>query len=70
MRYRERPARGPARFVFESDDDYRTLAGVITAVTPLAFGDLDSGLQEGLRGHHPGIRDDATVSEVAFEVVG
>lgn len=80
IRYRDPVAVGPALFVFEEDDGYRQLHGQIDQVESRSFDALTEddvrlenvssvdALRDGLRGHYPGITNDAVVDVVRFHV--
>lgn len=80
IRYRDPLAAGPALLVFEDDDGYRRLPGVIDEVESRRFDGLTeddarqenagsvAALQDGLRGHYPGLADDAIVEIVRFHL--
>ena len=80
IRYRDPVEVGPALFVFEDDDGYRRMRGVIDGVESRRFDALTvedarlenapsvKALQDGLRGHYPGITDDAIVDVVRFHL--
>ncbi|MGO4190507.1 ASCH domain-containing protein [Arthrobacter sp. YAF17] len=79
-RYRDPVEIGPALFVFEDDDGYRRLHGVIDDVEELRFDELTpehaelegasslEALRTGLRHHYPGLADDALISVVRFHL--
>ena len=71
---------GPAWLLFEDDDQYRRLPGVVEQVTPVRLEqltrqdldrenatDLDS-LRAGLRGHYPDLPEDAVLDLVTFHL--
>ncbi|MFG2823985.1 ASCH domain-containing protein [Kitasatospora sp. NPDC048365] len=78
IRHDDPVAVGSALFVFEDDQDHRTLDGEITrieryrldAVTAeqagLAADTTIEQLRAGLRGHYPGLPDDAEIDVVTF----
>jgi cytidine deaminase len=71
---------GPALFVFEDNDGYRRLHGVIDDVEELRFDELTpehaelegasslEALRTGLRHHYAGLADDAFISVVRFHL--
>ncbi len=71
---------GPATFVFEDHPQFLARSGVVDSVTPVRLSELtpahataegaDSvdALREGLRGHYPGLADDAVVDVVEFHL--
>ncbi|GAB3806393.1 hypothetical protein GCM10028798_29220 [Humibacter antri] len=71
---------GPAWLVFEFEAGYKRLPGFVESIETKRLDELtdedawleDGGtaddLRAGLRGHYPGIRDDATVDFVRFRV--
>ena len=71
---------GPAWLVFEFDDEYKRLPGVVDSIQTKRFDEitdsdaqLEGGmvaddLRIGLRGHYPDIRDDSLVDVVCFHV--
>lgn len=81
VRYRDPVDVGPAVFVFEDDDGYRRLNGVVDIVESRRFDELTeeharwenassvNALKDGLRGHYPGIPDGAMVNVVRFHLV-
>lgn len=80
VRYRDPVEVGPVLFVFEDDDGYRRLYGVIDQVESRRFdalteedarlenGSSVDALRDGLRGHYPGITDAAIVDVVRFHL--
>lgn len=80
VRYRDPVEVGPALFVFEDDDGYRRLRGVIDQVESRRFDALTEedarlesassadSLRDGLRGHYPDITNDAIVDTVRFHL--
>jgi cytidine deaminase len=80
IRYRDPVTVGPAIFVFEDDDGYRRLEGVIDAVKTCRFDALtleharrenvDSveGLRAGLLRHYPDLLDETEVQVVEFHL--
>ncbi len=80
VRYRDPVDVGPALFVFEDDDGYRRLRGVVDHVESRSLDELTledarlenassvDALRDGLRGHYPGIADDALVDVVRFHL--
>lgn len=80
VRYRDPVEVGPVLFVFEDDDGYRRLYGVIDQVESRHFdalteedarlenGSSVDALRDGLRGHYPGITDAAIVDVVRFHL--
>jgi cytidine deaminase len=80
-RYRDPVEIGPALFIFEDDDGYRRLDGVIDDVEMLRFDELTAehaelegassleALRTGLRHHYPHLVDDACISVVRFHLV-
>lgn len=80
VRYRDPVQPGPALLVFEDEDGYRRLHGVIDHVESRRFDALTeedarrenapstAALRDGLRGHYPGIADDAIVDLVRFHL--
>lgn len=80
IRYRDPIEIGPALFVFEEDDGYRRLRGVIDRVESRRFDALTmedvrrenassvDALRDGLRGHYPDITHDAIVDVVRFHL--
>ncbi len=73
-------ALGPAWLVFEFDDEYKRLRGVVDFIETKRFdeitdadallegGNVADDLRNGLRGHYPDIRDDSTVDVVHFHL--
>ncbi len=64
---------GPAWLVFEDDDGYRRLRGVVDAIEPRrldARRPEDVALRAGLIRHYPGLPDDAELTVVSFHVDG
>lgn len=71
---------GPAWLLFEFDDEYRRLPGIVDSITSKRFdeltdadarmegGSLAADLRNGLRGHYPDIRDDSVVDVVRFHL--
>ncbi|WP_243062267.1 ASCH domain-containing protein [Humibacter sp. RRB41] len=71
---------GPAWLVFEFDDEYKRLGGVVDLIDTKRFdeitdadaqlenGNVADDLRNGLRGHYPGIRDDSIVDVVHFHL--
>jgi cytidine deaminase len=69
---------GPAWLVFEFDDEYMRLLGVVDFIDTKRFDEITDGdaqleggavaddLRNGLRSHYPGIRDDSTVDVCAL----
>jgi cytidine deaminase len=80
VRYRDPVQTGPALLVFEDEDGYRRLHGVIDHIESRRFDALTEedayrenaasadALRNGLRGHYPGIADDAIVELVHFHL--
>lgn len=80
IRYRDPVEVGPALLVFEDDDGYRRLRGVIDGMESRRFDALSmedarlenvssvNALRDGLRGQYPGITDDAIVDVVRFHL--
>ncbi len=80
IRYRDPIEVGPALFVFEDDDGYRHLRGVIDQVDSRridllteedvhrAHASSVAALRDGLRGHSPGLSDDEIVAVVRFHL--
>ena len=80
-RWNDPCAPGPAWFLFEFDDEYRRLAGVIDSVASKRFDEIDDDdahleqcdsadeLREGLRLHYPQITDSDRVDVVRFHVI-
>ncbi len=80
VRYRDPIAVGPALFMFEDDGGYRRMRGIIDQVESRRFDALTmedagaeniasvDGLRDGLRGHYPGITDDALMDVVRFHL--
>ena len=80
VRYHDPINAGPALLVFEDDDGYRRLHGLIDQVESRRFDALTEedarlenapsveALRIGLRGHYPGIADDAIVDIVRFHL--
>jgi cytidine deaminase len=67
VRYRDPVDVGPALFVFEDDDGYRYLNGIIDRVVACRFDELP-GNNDGLRGHYPDITNEAMVNVVQFHL--
>lgn len=79
-RYRDPVEIGPALFIFEDDDGYRRLHGVIDDVEELRCDELTAehaelegassleALRAGLRHHYPHMADDAFISVVRFHL--
>ena len=71
---------GPAWLVFEFDDEYKRLRGVVDVIETKRFDEITDAdaqreggavaddLRDGLRAHYPGIRDDSTVDVVHFHL--
>ncbi|WP_448059678.1 ASCH domain-containing protein [Cellulomonas hominis] len=81
VRHRDPVEVGPALLVFEDDDGYRRLHGVVDSVRPCRLDEITDedarregassadALRAGLRGHYPGIAADAPVDVVRFHLV-
>jgi cytidine deaminase len=71
---------GPAWLVFEFDDEYKRLRGVVDSIDSKRFDEISDAdaqleggtvaddLKNGLRGHYPSIRDDSIVDVVRFHL--
>jgi len=78
VRYDDPIAIGKALFVFEEDEQHRTLSGEVTSTTRhrlaeltpaqahLAPGAAIEDLRKGLRGHYPNMPEDAEIDVVTF----
>ncbi|HEX9229031.1 MAG TPA: ASCH domain-containing protein, partial [Arthrobacter sp.] len=78
--YRDPVVAGPALFIFEHDDGYRRLHGMIDDVEQLRFDELTpehaelegasslQALRTGLRHHYPRLADEALISFVRFHL--
>lgn len=70
VRYRDPIPVGPITFVFEDPDrrGFRLLPGIVDSVNSIPFSSLDLDYQAGVRGHYPGLHDDAAVDDVRFHL--
>jgi cytidine deaminase len=80
IRYRDPVQVGPALFVFEDNNGYRRLHGVVDSVTPRRFDSLTAedarlenvssvaDLRQGLLRHYPDLVDDSVVDVVRFHL--
>jgi cytidine deaminase len=80
VRYDEDVEVGSAWFLFEDDAGYHSLRGVVDSVDATTLDALDDSdarredvpgaddLRAGLRGHYPGLADDAPVAVVRFHL--
>ncbi len=80
VRHRDPVEVGPALLLFEDDDGYRRLRGVVDSVRPCHLDEITDedarregissadALRAGLREHYPGIADDAPVDVVRFHL--
>ena len=80
IRHRDPLVVGPATFVFEDHPRFLSLTGVVESVTRVTLdaltrehanaegADSVDALHDGLRGHYPGLSDDAAVDVVEFRV--
>jgi cytidine deaminase len=70
VRYRDPLPLGPTTFVFEDEQTpgFRVLEGVVESITPIHLSDLDGEYQKGLRGHYPGLQDNALLDDVRFHI--
>lgn len=80
IRFDDPLAVGPAIFVFEDHPDFLSVPGVVHSITSVRLNELTTAhavaegadsvdaLREGLRGHYPGLADDAEVDVVEFHV--
>jgi cytidine deaminase len=78
IRYDDPVAVGPALFVFEDDEDHRTLGGTVTAVEHYRLDQITpeqarlapeaslAGLRQGLQRHYPDMPAEAQVAVVTF----
>lgn len=81
IRYQDPVSPGPALLVFEDEDGYRSINGVVDRVEARRLDhltmddarrentDSPERLREGLRQHYPNIPDDASVDVVTFHIV-
>ena len=79
-RYDDPTHRGPAWLVFEFDDRYRHMSGIVDDVESKRFAELSDedarregassadDLREGLRRHYPGIADDSRIEVARFHL--
>lgn len=68
IRWDEPRTLGKATFVFEGHPEFAHVDGKITAVEPVSLTDLDPDHAAGLRGHYPGIPDDAELLRIDFRI--
>lgn len=73
VRYDDPVALGPAWLLFEDDDGYRRLRGVVDGIETRHLDELtkdDDALRTGLLGHYPDLPADAELTVVSFHLEG